>query len=362
MDTKKKSDLNDFATVKISQKHEFLPLKACIIANPYENYLPPYNEATKSYTDHLPAEFKDAIINKVGDRPKLLSQVLPKWHEAIVKSTDELEAVYKKYGIKVYRSYEAAPEIRNYFGYMEAGYWSYGVADNWKVMGDVFVELAPADNIRAINPQIFEYRDVIWKAFENTPGASWVSMPPAAPSNPLVSAGRGPFVVGADIKVLDEKNILVGCGVESAADIKNANHNRSAMNEDGVMVFKAFAERLGYTVHQAYYDSHVSFHMDTIFGLVRPGVVAFPKDALFVVPDYLTENFEIIDVPLDECIRDLSGNMVNINEKTVVVNARAEKTIKILEAQGMTVEAIDYWAGAALGTGPWCSTCAIWRE
>ena len=24
--------------------------------------------------------------------------------------------------------------------------------------------------------------------------------------------------------------------------------------------------------------------------------------------------------------------------------ARAEKTIKILEAQGMTVEAIDYWA------------------
>ena len=54
--------------------------------------------------------------------------------------------------------------------------------------------------------------------------------------------------------------------------------------------------------------------------------------------------------------------MVPIIEKTVLMNSRAEKTIKILEGLGMNVEGIDYWAGARLGTGPWCSTCAIWRE
>ena len=134
------------------------------------------------------------------------------------------------------------------------------------------------------------------------------------------------------------------------------------MNEDGVAVFKAFAEKLGYTVHQSYYNTNVSFHMDTIFGLVREGVVMYPKQAIFEMPEYVTKNFEIIDVPLVECKEELTGNMVPINEKTVLMNSRAEKTIKILEGLGMNVEGIDYWAGARLGTGPWCSTCAIWRE
>ena len=134
------------------------------------------------------------------------------------------------------------------------------------------------------------------------------------------------------------------------------------MNEDGVAVFKAFAEKLGYTVHQSYYNANVSFHMDTIFGLVREGVVMYPEQAIFEMPEYVTKNFEIINVPLDECKVELTGNMVPINENTVLMNSRAEKTIKILEDFGMNVEGVDYWAGARLGTGPWCSTCAIWRE
>ena len=356
------SNLADFKDIKIQQKHEFLPLKACIIGNPYDCFLPPYNEASKNYVDHFPSEFKAVIINKLGGKPGLLAEYMPKYFDAILKSTNELEASYKKYGVKVYRSKGATNEIANYFGFMDAGYWSYGVADNWKVLGNTFVELAASDNIRPINAQVFEYRDLIWQAFRNTPGASWISMPPAAPSDPVKSAGAGPFVVGADIKILDEKNILVGCGVTSPSEIKNKNHRRSAMNEDGVAVFKAFAERLGYTVHQSYYNANVSFHMDTIFGLVREGVVMYPEQAIFEMPEYVTKNFEIIDVPLDECKVELTGNMVPINENTVLMNSRAEKTIKILEDFGMNVEGVDYWAGARLGTGPWCSTCAIWRE
>ena len=358
----KKSDLSQFKNVKLSQKHEFLPLRAVIIANPFDCYAHPYNESTKAYTEHLPEPFKNAIINSGSDKPVLLKDLMPEWQDAIEKSTDELEKVYKKHGVLVYRSYEVSPEIKNYIGYMEAGYWSYGVADAWKVMGDTMVELSNSDNIRSIAPQVFEYRDLIWKAFKNTPGSSWVSMPPAAPSDPDVDPGLGPFVVGAEIKILDEKNILVGCGVEKEEDIKKPNYRRSASNEDGIKVFKAFAEKLGYTVHQSYYDSNVSFHMDTIFGLVKPGVVAFPKKAMFHVPKYVKDNFQIIDIPLDECAKHLTGNMVNINEKTIVINSNAKKTIKILEDFGMNVEAIDYWAGAELGTGPWCSTCAIWRE
>ena len=204
---------------------------------------------------------------------------------------------------------------------------------------------------------------MIWQAFENTPDALWVSMPPAAPTDPLVTQGRGPFVVGADIKILDEKNILVGCGVASPNEIKNTNHGRSAMNEDGIKVFSRLAKKLGYEVHTCYYDTSVSFHKDWIVGLIRPGVVAIPKGALFHTPDYLKKNFEIIETPRDEASKDGALNLVNINETTLVVNARAEKTIKLLESRaGVQVEAIDYWVGADLGTCPWCTTCAMWRE
>ncbi|QEY32496.1 hypothetical protein EVJ50_09975 [Synechococcus sp. RSCCF101] len=288
--------------------------------------------------------------------------MLPDLAESIATGLDDLERIYRKHSVKVFRTHEAPPEITNYFGFNDTGYWSFGTADNWKVLGNVLVELAATDNIRCINPQVFEYRELIWKAFENTPGSVWVSMPPAAPADLLVTPGRGPFVVGADIKLLDGKNILVGCGVNSRAAIGQRNQQRSAMNEDGVAVFKALAERLGYTVHQAYYDTRVSFHMDTIFGLVREGMVMYPKNAFFEMPEYVTSNYEVLDVPMDECIDGLSGNSVPINASTIVVNAQCVRTIEILGRHGMTVEAVEYGTGASLGTGPWCSTCAIWRE
>jgi hypothetical protein len=358
--TKAPAALDEFAEVQISQTHEFLPLQACIIGNPHDNVLPPYNEATRSYTDHLPEPLREAIV-KMGSRPATLQELKPDWYEKIVVALDELEAIYRRHGVKVFRAKDASSEIKNYFGYTQAGYWSFGVADAWKVIGNAMVEIGSTDNIRAINPQVFEYRDLIWKAFENSPDAVWVSMPPAAPSDPAVSAGRGPFVVGADIKILDEGNILVACGVESSSAVGDRSQPRSAMNEDGVSVLRAYARSLGYEVHQTYYDSAVSFHHDTIFGMVAPGIVAFPEDAHFVMPDYVRDNFEILPMPMDECINDLAGNMMNINDSTVVINARAERTIKLVEATGVTVEAIDYDIGSILGTGPWCSTCAIQR-
>ena len=351
---------DDLSQVRISQTHDFLTLRACIVGNPHDNLLPPYTQATKAYTDHLPEPLKEAII-KMGSRPATLQELRPDWYDKIVVALDELERIYRSHGVKVFRAENAPAEIKNYFGYTEAGYWSFGVADAWKVIGNSMVEIVPTDNIRAINPQVFEYRDLIWQAFENSPDATWVSMPPAAPSDPAASAGRGPFVVGADIKVLDAENILVACGLDSKQAINDRSQPRTAMNEDWVSVLKAYARSLGYKVHQAYYNSAVSFHYETIFGMVAPGIVAFPEDAHFVLPDYVRDNFEILPMPMDECRDHLAGNVVNINDSTVVINARAERTIKLAEAAGVTVEAVDFDIGSPLGTGPWCSTCAIER-
>ena len=350
----------ELSEVRISQTHEFLPLRAAIVGNPYSNLLPPYTEATKAYTDHLPEPLKEAII-KMGAKPASLQELRPDWFEKVVVALDELERIYRSHGVKVFRAADTPAEIKNYFGYTDSGYWSFGVADAWKVIGKSLVEIAPSDNIRAINPQAFEYRDLIWRAFENSPDATWISMPPAAPTDAAVTAGRGPFVVGADIKVLDEKNILVACGVDSPTATNDRSHPRTAMNEDGIAVLSAYARSLGYRVHQAYYDSSVSFHHDTIFGLVAPGIVTFPEEARFVMPDYVKNNFEILPMPMDECRDHIAGNMVNINDSTVVINARAERTIKLVEAAGVTVEAVDFDIGSPLGTGPWCSTCAIER-
>ena len=122
-------------------------------------------------------------------------------------------------------------------------------------------------------------------------------------------------------------------------------------------------ERLGYNVHQIYYDATVAFHMDAIVGLVKPGTIAIPEDALFEMPEYLKNNFDVIWTPRDEAAQNFGCNMVNVNDNTVILNSRAEKTIKLLkEKAGVNVEAIEYQIGADLGTGPWCSMCAIWRE
>lgn len=133
--------------MKIQQAHEFLPLRACIIGNPNDNILPLYNEASKDYVDHFPERFRNAL-RTMGDRPRRISEVLPDLADQIAAGLDELERVYRKHGVKVFRTYEAAPEITNYFGFAETGYWSFGTADNWRVLGNVLVELAATDNIR----------------------------------------------------------------------------------------------------------------------------------------------------------------------------------------------------------------------
>ena len=58
--------------------------------------------------------------------------------------------------------------------------------------------------------------------------------------------------------------------------------------------------------------------MDTNFGLVREGLAMDPKQAFFVRPDFVTDNFEVLDVPLDECIDGLSGNSVPINALSLI--------------------------------------------
>ena len=84
---------------------------------------PPYNEASRNYVDHFPERFKEAI-RRMGDRPRRMSEVLPDLAQEVSAGLDRLEQVYRRHGVKVFRTFEAAPEIINYFGYAQTGYWS----------------------------------------------------------------------------------------------------------------------------------------------------------------------------------------------------------------------------------------------
>ena len=298
----------------------------------------------------------------MGPKARAVSEVLPDWYERMIKSVDDLEAALEKHGVKVYRTYEAKKEIQEFYGWGEhLGYFGYGIGSMWKVLsGNMLVEL-PGETVRPISPQTFEYRDLFWHIRKNN-NASWISSPWSEPTA-VGETGRGPWIMGAEMKILDEKNILWGIGVPSADAINDKNNGRSASDENSYEVFKAFAEKLGYTVHLGYYNSNICFHQDCMFGLVKPGVVAIPEGGYFVMPDYVKDNFQIIETDPQEAAKNLALNMIGINEDYVIANKHAENTIKEIEKAGnIKVEAIEYQVGADFGTGPKCSMETVWRE
>ena len=298
----------------------------------------------------------------MGREPRKVSELLPDWLERMIKSLDDLENALQKYGVKVYRSYETPEPVRKYTSWGKHGYFSYGIGSMMKILdGNMLVEMR-GETVRANGPQVYEYRDFFWHLFDRNPGASWISYPSPAPSAEG-EASKGPWVMGAEVKILDEKNILMGHGVPNADAINDKSIGRSASDENTYRVFKAFAERLGYTVHQGYYDSNICFHMDCMVGLIKPGVIAIPEDGFFVMPDYIKENYQIIETDRDEAKKNLSMNIVNVNDDVFIINKFAEKTIDVIEkATGSKAEPIDFQVGADFGSCVKCCFETIWRE
>lgn len=188
--------------------------------------------------------------------------------------------------------------------YRSHGYWPFTIANFWQIFGNVVVETSTSDNILGCAAATFAGRDLLMERFNNDPDAIWLSAPPAMPFDPNKGAGPGPWLTCGDIRLIDEKTVLVGCAWEKGK--KEA----AASNPAGIEILKRMLRPFGYEVHQINTDASFSFHFDYILGLVAPGIAVAPEGVfLDGIPEPL-KDWDIIWIDHEECAVQGGGNLV----------------------------------------------------
>ncbi len=345
----------------LRQKTEFGTLREVVLGRTDHAAFPPKNKANANFTDHitdLGPEFYDQF--EEGQQIPF-SEARPDLIVAYDKLHDDLTKAYESEGVKVQRISQATPEILNYFKFAPQGYWPLTIANFWQIFGNVVVETGLSDNIIESAAATFSGRELLMERFHNDKDAILLCPPPGLPTDRSIGAGPGPWIGCGDIRLVDEKNILVGCGWQEEQK------ESSASNPAGIEVFKRMMKPFGYEVHQVNYKAKFSFHFDYILGLVAPGIATIPKDVFIDgIPDPI-KDWDIIWMDYEECAVHGGGNLVPLGpddsgQHRVMVPMKTERINKEIEKRGVRTVPVEVELCARIGGAIRCATLVLNRD
>ena len=345
----------------LRQKTEFGPLREVVLGGTDKAAFPPKSKANANFTDHiedLGPEFYDQF--KEGEEVPV-AKFKPDLVEAYDTLHEDLTKAYESEGVRVQRISVPTKEILTYFGYKPHGYWPFTIANVWQIFGNVLVETSASDNILASAIAAFPCREVLMERFENDPNAIWLSTPPAMPFDPNKGAGPGPFVGCGDIRLVDEKNVLVGVAWEKGKK------EPAASNAAGVEVLKRMLRPHGFEVHQVNYNADFSFHFDYILGLCAPGVATCPNGVFLDGIPAPIKDWDFVWIDKDECAIHGGGNIVPLGPDSsgkhrVVVLAKTERMNKEIEKRGVRTVPVEVELAARNGGAIRCATLVTNRD
>ena len=343
--------------IKCYVHSEYAPLKACLVGNPSEGWMP--NGETWEYANmftHLGPEF-NAYIKKYGGTN--LKESDPETYEKMVMESNALAEAYRKEGVKI---------IRNETGHTPQGLIDYNVswskqkqftlfgASAFEVFGHCLVELWESSNS---NIAELTHREAINEIFRNDKEAVWLTMPPHFP-NPM-RPFPGPFVSPGDPRIFD-KTVVLGIGVPKRSHINDLSKPRSSGDEWGAEILRRMMAPFGWKVETIYFDSNLSYHIDCVMSVLDEGLLAAPKGSLLTELPEEFRDWEIIDVSIEECKMGICNN-VPLGNKRIIIHEGSKKFIKDLEKRGWECIEVPYSTiYGKIGSGVHCSTASIWRE
>ncbi len=344
--------------IKVYVESDYAPLKACLVGNPSAiMIMDPDTYEMGNLFAHETKEFIEYLRKHKG---KNLKDCDPEAWEKMAMESDALAKAYRDAGVRVIRNEtgETPEGVINYnWGWSGQKNMSLYGQSAFEVFGHCLVQFMEV----SCSQTEITHREAMIEMFENDPEAVWLTMPPLYPTadRPM----PGPLLGPGDPLILP-KTAVLGIGVSDPSHIKDRSKPRSSGEEFGHELFRRMMEPYGWKVETVYFDSKLTYHIDCLITLLEEGLLAMPKpkDALWTPLPKELQDWEVIEVPLEEHYNGFPNNEP-LGNKQLVMPAGCPKMVKTLEKRGWTCIEVPYrtiWD--TFHSGIHCSTASIWRE
>ncbi len=346
----------------LRQKTEFGRLREVVLGRTAGTTFPPKSPANANFTDKIAKLGPDFYDQFEEGEEVLVYEHLPELIDFWDQCHNDLTKAYESEGVIVQRTALPTKSIRNTFGFRPHGLWPFSIANFWMIFGNVVVETGMSDNILASAAATFTGRDLLLERFDNDPDAILLSALPGMPTDGVKEGkGPGPWLTCGDIRLIDEKNVLVGNGVTKGKTETSASCAR------GAEILRRILKPFGYEVHRIDYDANYSFHFDYILGLCAPGVATTPVKAYIGGVPKVLKDWDLIDITKDECSIHAAGNTVSLGpddsgQYRVMTPMKTDRVNKEIEKRGIRTVNVEIEYGAGFGSGIRCATLVTNRD
>jgi N-dimethylarginine dimethylaminohydrolase len=345
------------------QRDEHSTLREVAIGHTVAAAYPPKGKSTEKFANHIPylaGDFYDQF--EVGEYISIEKHA-PEITEAYNNLHRDLKNAYEAEGVIVNVIAEPKERELNYFGWAEGtGYWPLTLASVYQVFGDVCLEMITSDNILESGLAGFSAREIYRKKFNEDKNAIWCAMSASKPYNQAADDSDTLFIQGGDIRMLDDKNILIGVGHATGQE------KPTSTNYEGADHFKRLMEKFGFNVHIVDFNGNLSFHMDYLVGSVAPNTYAVIEGTFINGVPEVMKDADIIWLPAKDSEK-AGANIVSLGPdasgqyRVMVPTRKACPTlVEGLEARGIRPVEIECELVANTGGSIRCATLTLSRE
>jgi len=343
--------------IKCYVESDYASLKACTVGNP-SSLIPP-DPDTWEMSNMFAHESDEFMAYLRKHKGKNLKDSDPKTYDTMAKESNSLADAYRQAGVRVIRNetgevpnsivdYSSSwSQQKQFFIYSQGGFEVFGhcLVALWEVSCSMCTE--------------FIHREAILEIMESDPEAVWLTMPAMIPI--VNRRAPGPTLSPGDVLIFD-KTVVIGIGVSDPAHIKDRSKPRSSGDELGADILRRMLKPCGWKVETVYFNSQLTYHIDCLVSLLEEGLMAYPKGSLWTPMPKEFQDWEVMDVSLDDHELGVSNNEPLGHKKIVLVKG-TKSYAKNLEKRGWTCIEVPYKTlYDVFGSGIHCSTASIWRE
>ncbi len=320
---------------KIFVQNEFATLKKVVLAASEYGYPLEVRSDDLRFLDDSAIE--DSNLNRGKDFSEAHPEIQRQWEMERSNFRRKLE----EHGVEVVEVRKLSEAEKNFNP--NDGYSNFFSRDPFFVIGNYVVEAGMRFLHR--RHEIWPLRDLLWEALEDA-DCTYVAAPfPQLADAGDLSLGKGPFIEGGDVLVLDS-HVLVG-------------NSGLASNDRGFQWLSKLISPLGYTVEQVRLHPKI-LHLDCALGMVKHNLMLVCEEAfLDGIPGILKE-WTSIQVTLDEASA-LATNGLPLSSELYITDPAFKHIGDQIEQHGVEVCYLDFKITRSFGGSFRCSTQPLLR-
>lgn len=320
---------------KIFVQNEFASLRKVVLAASEFGYPMEVRPEDLRFLDESAIE--DSMSNRGKDYRKAYPDVQVRWE----MEREKFRKILEHYDIEVL---EARPltDAEKQFNPKD-GYANFFTRDPFFVVGNSVIE----GSMRFLHRrhEIWPIRDLLWSEVVSA-DCSYVAAPfPEVSASDDLTLGKGPFIEGGDVLVLD-KHVLVG-------------NSGLASNDRGFYWLSKLLSPLGYTMEQVRLDPDI-LHLDCALSLVKSNLMVICEDAFLDGVPKILQDWDAIHVTMKEA-GNLATNGLPLSSEVYVTDPVFRHIGDQIEKYGVKVEYVDFSITRSFGGSFRCSTQPLLR-